>query len=1294
MMISILLLALGPVLPAAAAPVAGDISLDTVAGQLTFANEPLELRFDLTTGELRQIVYLPWDGRLLLLDNAEGAAVCDANVAGKWLSGAGASPWRYEKHEVEQLPGGAALHITSSLNGWRLRATYRLWQRDAALARSAAFIPPEGVSGRISGLRLMLPGLKLTDPASTVYAQLSNYPPTRQPFSALSPGRVVDEQNSGLSGHFVLLHDSKAGLCVPITYFSDQEYSLAQVVEGQGSITVIGHQQAIADPQPGQEIAFGSQLLLVTSPDWHAGLQGCQELYDHVGLTPPERTLEAAAKTVMYSAHPGGTIDSGFQDVGGFREFAKMLPYYHDLGINMLWLLPIWHGYVYAPDDYSRLDPRLGTEEELKALVDQAHSLGIRVLCDLIPHGPLDTSKLHEQHPDWICKNEDGSFQYWWGCLYTDYAHPGWQGFMADHATDWVKRVGIDGYRVDCAGGGPPNWHPYDGNRPTTSGLAGGLSVLAAARQKMETAKPDVFLLAEAGGPPFFRSANFTYNWAFAFTVTPDLPRVGAAHWAPQAAEWLEWQRYTYPRGAKQIMFLENHDTARALLRLGVGTQRALLALCAFGDGTPFLYHDQEIGYGPYLKQLYAIRPAHDELTLGDTSYTAIPSSDPAVLTILRTQGDRRAVVAISFAGEPRVCKLELDRCPGLDPKTRYTLWDAFAERSLPENGRQGLLPADMKSVGVSLDPYSPAVILIRPVGQLPTKREAPAPARLLGRMPKVVRAGNRIMITNGIYQLQIGPDAGGLIESLGTTGPGARALLGPTVFASPERRLWLGGDLRLGPGTFLSLDTTERNDEVTVVARGVVTRTIGGKPQPALEYEARYVCGTGPEVKCALRLTPQVNITGVLGSLATTLAFPNAARWTANTVEGLLYDDLVTRRSSDLPYQALYAHPHSDRLFASQSIPLDPDRGFIGAGWPDGTLLLVRDIRGWAAGVPQYVMVKERLKDDPGLHAILAWADGTRPLSLAKGQTYELTHTLLIARGGEAAVNQAALVAGSAGAIDLRAEGSRYVVETPVYRAAFGRSRGGSLDELALKGMERTAIAGTNVYSDYGIYPEWTDPSGNKQRTTAPANEDVEPDVTIDRQPDHLRLTFSGLLRSPNAFGRGIASPPTQYRATYDFSVGRAVGVECAVRPNLVRSQLKAFLSQTVLLPSGGAWAVYTGEQPGVAAAGTPPGPGDRVWQSLTQHVGEADRPRVLVELPGPVCAEFSDFIGLKDVQNLFYLQGRADSVLFAAFLDGQPEDIHPRWRAVRYNLALHRGALVDVAQALGLPLPQEGVR
>jgi hypothetical protein len=483
-----------------------------------------------------------------------------------------------------------------------------------------------------------------------------------------------------------------------------------------------------------------------------------------------------------------------------------------------------------------------------------------------------------------------------------------------------------------------------------------------------------------------------------------------------------------------------------------------------------------------------------------------------------------------------------------------------------------------------------------------------------------------------------------------------------------------------------------ERVNEVEVVSRGLVTRTLGGQEQPALEYEARYVVGVGSEVKCTLRLTPQVNISGVLGSLATTLAFPGATRWSANTLEGLLYDDLLARRSIDEPYRSLYSHPHSDRLFASQPVPLDPESGFIGAEWPDGVCLLVRDLRGWATDVPRCVMLKERLGDQLGLHAVIAWADGRQPLSLTRGRTYELTQTLSVTRGGEAEVRRAARRREPTGPVRFHAEGSRYVVDTPVLHAAILRSAGGSLEELSLKGASRSALAGSNVYSDYGIYLDWTDPSGNKIRTTAPANEDPEPDVAIGRQPDRLALTFSGMLRQPNSFGRGVAGPPTEYRVTYAFDTGPTVAVECAVRPHLSQAQVKAFLSQTLFLPGAASWVAYTGEPPQPAAAGKPPGPGDRVWQSLAKRLGDADRPRLLVELPGPLCAEFADFAGLKDVQNLFYLQGRDSSVVFAAFLDGQPEDLRPRWRTVRYRVTLHSGTLAEVLRKLGLPAPKEG--
>ena len=47
---------------------------------------------------------------------------------------------------------------------------------------------------------------------------------------------------------------------------------------------------------------------------------------------------------------------------------------------------------------------------------------------------------------------------------------------------------------------------------------------------------------------------------------------------------------------------------------------------------------------------------------------------------------------------------------------------------------------------------------------------------------------------------------------------------------------------------------------------------------------------------------------------------------------------------------------------------------------------------------------------------------------------------------------------------------------------------------------------------------------------------------------------------------------------------------------------------------------------------------------------------------------------------------------MLFVAFLDGQPEDLIPRWRTVWYQITLHQGAMAEVARKLGLAAPWKG--
>src|SRR5262249_32842927 len=73
---------------------------------------------------------------------------------------------------------------------------------------------------------------------------------------------------------------------------------------------------------------------------------------------------------------------------GTLRGVKDALPYLADLGVNCLWLSPIHPAesyHRYDATDFFAVDPRLGTNADLKALTDHAHALGMRVLLDFVP---------------------------------------------------------------------------------------------------------------------------------------------------------------------------------------------------------------------------------------------------------------------------------------------------------------------------------------------------------------------------------------------------------------------------------------------------------------------------------------------------------------------------------------------------------------------------------------------------------------------------------------------------------------------------------------------------------------------------------------------------------------------------------------------------------------------------------------------------------------------------------------------------------------------------------------------
>ena len=92
--------------------------------------------------------------------------------------------------------------------------------------------------------------------------------------------------------------------------------------------------------------------------------------------------LESA---VFYEIYPISFFDSNGDGKGDLKGIEEKLPYLKDLGVNCIYLNPIFESHSnhrYDTADYSKIDPVLGTEKDFKSLCKQAKELGIHIILD------------------------------------------------------------------------------------------------------------------------------------------------------------------------------------------------------------------------------------------------------------------------------------------------------------------------------------------------------------------------------------------------------------------------------------------------------------------------------------------------------------------------------------------------------------------------------------------------------------------------------------------------------------------------------------------------------------------------------------------------------------------------------------------------------------------------------------------------------------------------------------------------------------------------------------------------
>ena len=352
---------------------------------------------------------------------------------------------------------------------------------------------------------------------------------------------------------------------------------------------------------------------------------------------------------VIYHIYPRSFQDSGGDGVGDLPGIIRRLPYLSALGVDAIWLSPIFQSpmkdFGYDISDYTAIDPLFGTMADFDALLAAAHRDGLKLIIDFVPNHTSD------RHPwfvescrsraspkrdwylwrdpapgggppnNWLSEFGDGAWtfhpgsgQYYYHAFLPEQPDLNWRNpqvarAMHDVMRFWLRK-GVDGFRVDViwhlikddqfrdnpvnpayAAGMPPSQRVlplYTADLPAVQEVIAGL-------RRVTDEFPERLLIGEIY-LPFERLAAY-YGRDLAGVHLPFNFVLLHAHWdAGTIAALIDAYEAALPAGGWPNWVLGNHDRARIASRVGDPQARIAAMLLLTLRGTPTLYYGDEIG--------------------------------------------------------------------------------------------------------------------------------------------------------------------------------------------------------------------------------------------------------------------------------------------------------------------------------------------------------------------------------------------------------------------------------------------------------------------------------------------------------------------------------------------------------------------------------------------------------------------------------------------------------------------------------------------------------------------------
>ncbi|MGB1075034.1 MAG: alpha-amylase family glycosyl hydrolase [Flavobacteriales bacterium] len=340
--------------------------------------------------------------------------------------------------------------------------------------------------------------------------------------------------------------------------------------------------------------------------------------------TSPAQAIHSPGGTGDALVHPAWSKNATIYEVnvrqhtaeGTFAAFERDLPRLKELGVDILWLMPIHPigdenrkggenannfiakpgstslGSPYSVRDYFAVNPDYGTLDDLKSLVAAAHALDMKLILDWVANHTAFDSDWTRDHREFFLLDSAGKLQPplgtdWWDVTQLDWENGQSNGLYdaMDEALDyWVREADIDGYRCDVAMKVPTAFWEQ-------------------ARRSLEAIKPDVFMLAEAEEPDHHNRA-FDMSYAWHLHHLYNQVSTGAFP-LDSLREYLAHELGRFGADAYRMSFVTNHDenswNGTIAERMGANGD-AMAVLAGTLMGMPLIYSGQEAGLSKRLR--------------------------------------------------------------------------------------------------------------------------------------------------------------------------------------------------------------------------------------------------------------------------------------------------------------------------------------------------------------------------------------------------------------------------------------------------------------------------------------------------------------------------------------------------------------------------------------------------------------------------------------------------------------------------------------------------------------------